>query len=427
MLGAGVAGLLAARVLSDFYTEVIVVDRDELPDGAATRRGVPQARHAHALLARGQQVLEDLFPGLTAELQSDGAPTGDFLNDVRLYLSGHRLKSGPTGLVAVSASRALLESHLRSRVRSIANVELRAPWDVEGPVWNGPAVAGVRLLRRPDGAGETVGSDVVVDATGRGSRAGAWLEATSMERAAEVRVPIDVAYATRRYRLGRASLGNDLAVVHGVTPQHRRGGVLAIIEGDQAMVTLVGVLGDRPPTDPDGFTAFAGSLPFPDIADAIADAEAVDEPVAHRFPASVWRRFERLQWLPRGFAILGDAVCSLNPIYGQGMSVAALEALALRHHLQLHRTLHPKRFQRELAGVIAPVWQIAVGGDVMFPELDRERTMAQRLLGAYIARLHAAAARDAGLARTFARVFGLVDSPSRLLRPNVAVRVLVER
>ncbi|MFP5319822.1 MAG: NAD(P)/FAD-dependent oxidoreductase [Acidimicrobiia bacterium] len=364
---------------------------------------------------------------MTADLSADGAPTGDFLDDVRMYLSGHRLRGKPTGLVAVSASRTLLETHLRSRVTSLANVRVLAPCDVVGPLADGTAVAGVRLRGRLDGAEETLTADVVVDATGRGSRAGAWLEEAGMEAVAEDRMPIDVAYATRRYRLGRASLGNDLAVLHGLTPQHPRGGVLAVIEGDQAMLTLAGVLGDRPPTDPDGFSAFARSLAFPDIADAIAGAEPFDEPVAHRFPASVWRHYERLQWLPRGFAVVGDAVCSLNPIYGQGMSVAALEAVALRRHLQRHRALHPQRFQREVARVVAPVWQMAVGGDVMFAGFDGQRTTGQRFLGAYIRRLHAAAARDAGLARRFARVSGLVDSPSRLLRPTVAVRVLLAR
>lgn len=427
VLGAGVAGLVAARVLGEFFTEVTVIDRDELPEGATGRRGVPQARHAHALLARGQQVLESLFPGLTADVAADGAPTGDFLDDVRIYLSGHRLQSGPTGLVALSASRPLLESHLRTRVESMANVRVLAGREAAGLVWDGAVVTGVRVLRRADGGEEELGSEVLVDATGRGSRSPAWLEAAGIDRVTEDRMPIDVAYATRRYRLGRESLGGDVAVVHGLTPEDPRGGVLAIVEEGQAMLTLTGVLGDRPPTDPGGFGAFARSLAFSDIADAITGAEPVDEPVAHRFPASVWRHYERLQWLPGGFAIVGDAVCSLNPIYGQGMSVAALEAVALRRHLDRHRTLHPRRFHRDIARVIAPVWQMTTGGDVMFPEFDRRRTVAQRLLGAYIRRLHAAAARDARLACSFARVLGLVDSPVRLLRPTVAIRVLSAR
>ena len=426
VLGAGVAGLATARVLADFYAEVTVIDRDALPDGVEPRRGVPQDRHAHALLARGQQVLEDLFPGLTADLASAGAPVGDFLDDVRMFLSGHRLASVPTGLVAVSATRVLLESHLRARVAARSNVWFLTRCDVVGLVCDGWHVTGVRLLRRADGnAEEELVGEVVIDATGRMSRAAAWLDEAGLDRPEEERMPIDVAYATRRYRLERSALCGDLAVLYGPTPEHPRGAVLALVEGGLAMLTLAGVLGDRPPCDPDGFTAFARSLPFPDIAGAITDAEPVDDPIPHRFPANAWRHYERLESLPDGFAVVGDGVCSLNPIYGQGMSVAAMEATAVRRHLERHSGLLPGRLQRDIAGVVAPAWQMATGADVMFNAFDERRTMPERLLGAYVTRLHAAAAADADLARAFARVSGLVDSPTRLLSPGIARRVLL--
>lgn len=224
VLGAGVAGLATARVLADFYAEVTVIDRDALPDGVEPRRGVPQDRHAHALLARGQQVLEDLFPGLTADLASAGAPVGDFLDDVRMFLSGHRLASVPTGLVAVSATRVLLESHVRARVAARCNVRFLARCDVVGLVCDGRHVTGVRLLRRADGsAEEELLGEVVIDATGRMSRAPAWLDEAGLDRPEEERMPIDVAYATRRYRLEPGALGGDLAVVCGPTPEHPAG------------------------------------------------------------------------------------------------------------------------------------------------------------------------------------------------------------
>jgi hypothetical protein len=193
------------------------------------------------------------------------------------------------------------------------------------------------------------------------------------------------------------------------------------------MVTLAGMLGDHPPIDPDGFLDFARSLRFPDIYQAVRDAEPLDDPVGFRFPASVRHRYERLDRFPEGLLVVGDAVCSFNPIYGQGMSVAALEALALRRHLQRGAVPQPRRFFGDLARMVDVPWDIAVGGDLAVPGVQGRRTLKIRLANAYIARLHAAAAHDASLASTFVRVAGLVAPPQTLLRPNVALRVLRAR
>jgi hypothetical protein len=190
------------------------------------------------------------------------------------------------------------------------------------------------------------------------------------------------------------------------------------------MVTLAGILGDHPPTAPDGFLAFARSLRFPDIYQAIRDAEPLDDPVPFRFPASVRHRYERLGRFPDGLLVLGDAVASFNPIYGQGMSVATLEALALRRHLERGTEPQPRRWFRDLAQVIDVPWDMSAGGDLAFPGVPGRRTPKVRLVSAYLARLHAAAAHDASLASAFIHVAGLVAPPQTLLRPQVAVRVL---
>jgi 2-polyprenyl-6-methoxyphenol hydroxylase-like FAD-dependent oxidoreductase len=427
VLGASMAGLLAARVLADAYAQVMVIDRDELPQADAHRRGVPQGRHVHGLLARGQQALEELLPGLTAELTAQGVPAGDMLADTRLYLSGHRLRRAPTGLVVLCASRPVLEGHVRARVRAIPNVRFLDRCDILGlgTTPDDRRVTGARVLRRADGSAEQVlGADLVVDATGRGARTPMWLEALGYPRPREERVGIGLGYATRTYRLPPDALGGDLAVMQAATPEHPRTGGLQLLEGGRWMLTLGGILGDHPPTDPDGFLGFARSLRFPDIYETVRDAEPLDGPVAFRFPASVWRRYELLRRFPDGLLVLGDAVASFNPIYGQGMSVAALEALTLRRHLEDGTRPHPRRFFADLARVVQVPWEIAAGGDLVFPDVQGRRTPKGRLLNAYIARLHAAAARDAGLADAFVRVAGLVAPPQTLLHPRVAVRVL---
>jgi 2-polyprenyl-6-methoxyphenol hydroxylase-like FAD-dependent oxidoreductase len=427
VLGASMAGLLAARVLGDAYGQVTVIDRDKLPRAGSSRHGVPHGRHLHALLARGQQALEELFPGLTAELVAHGAPAGDVLANGRWYLNGHRLRQAPTGLMALCASRPFLEGHVRARVRALPNVRFVDRCDVAGlaATPDGGRVTGARVLPRVDGGAEQLlRADLVVDATGRGSRTPLWLEALGYVRPAKEQVRIGLGYATRTYRLPSDALGGDLGLLEAPTPQHPRAGALLMQEGDRWIVTLAGMLGDYPPTDPDGFLDFARSLRFPDIHEAIWDAEPLDDPVAFRFPASVRHRYERLDRFPDGLLVLGDAVCSFNPIYGQGMSVAAVEALALRRHLERGVEPQPHRFFHDLARTVDVPWDIAVGGDLVFPGVQGRRTAKARLVNAYIARLHAAAAHDASLAGAFLRVTGLVAPPKSLLRPGIAVRVL---
>jgi 2-polyprenyl-6-methoxyphenol hydroxylase-like FAD-dependent oxidoreductase len=427
VLGGSLAGLLAARVLTDAYTQVTVVDRDELPESSAHRRGVPHGRHVHGLLARGQQGLEELFPGLTAELVAHGAPAGDMLANARLFFSGHRLRQAPTGLVVLCASRPFLEGHLRTRVRALPNVTFLDRCDIVGvsTTPDGRRVTGARVLRQADGSAEEVlKADLVVDATGRGSRTPVWLDALGYTRPEQQQVQIGLGYATRTYRLPPDALGGDLAVLHAATLEYPRAGALQVLEGDRWMLTLAGILGDHPPTDPGGFLDFARSLRFPDIYETVRDAEPLDDPVPFRFPASVWHRYDRLDRFPDGLLVMGDAVCSFNPIYGQGMSVAALEALALRRHLERGIEPNPHRFFRDVARVVAVPWDIAVGGDLVFPGVQGRRTPKVRLVNGYLARLHAAAAHDASLASAFVRVAGLVTRPESLLRPGIARRVL---
>jgi len=427
VLGASLAGLLAARVLADAYAQVTVIDRDDLPETPMHRRGVPHGRHIHALLARGQQALEELLPGLTAELVAYGVPAGDMLADARMYLSGHRLRNAHTGLGLLCVSRPVLEGQVRARVRALPNVRFLDSCDVAGMTTTPDCrrVTGARVLRRADGsAEELVAADLVVDASGRGSRTPAWLEALGYTRPPTERVRIGLGYATRTYRLPSDALQGDLAVVQAATPQHPRAGALQVLEGDRWILTLAGILGDHPPIDPDGFLAFARSLRFPDIYEAVRDGEPLDDPVGFRFPASVRHRYERLNRFPDSLLVMGDAVASFNPIYGQGMSVAALEALALRRHLERGIGPQPRRFFRDLARVVDVPWDMAAGGDMVFPGVQGRRTLKTRLVNAYLARLHAAAAHDARLASAFVRVAGLVAPPQSLLRPSIVLGVL---
>jgi 2-polyprenyl-6-methoxyphenol hydroxylase-like FAD-dependent oxidoreductase len=427
VLGGGIAGLVAARVLADSFDEAVVVERDRLPYGAEHRRGTPQARHVHAILAGGQQALEELFDGLTAELTDLGAPVGDMLDDVRVYFGGHRLRRGKSGLLGVHVSRPALEACIRSRVRAMPSVTLLDRCDAASVTAtpDGTRVTGARIIRRADGsAEETLAADLVVDCTGRHSRVPATLDALGYPRPPVDRVEIGVGYATRTYRLGRDSLGGDLGILVGATPANMRGGALAAVEGGRGLLTLFGILGDNPPTDPVGFEEFAASLQFPDIHEAMLRAEPLGDPVAFRHPASVRHRYERLRRFPDGLLVMGDAIGTFNPIYGQGMSVVALQGLALRRHLAEPGGPRPLDFLRGVGRIVDLPWGMASGGDLAFPGVEGRRTVGMRVLAAYVNRLQAGAAHDARLGRAFLRVAGLVDPPQTLLRPGVAVRAL---
>lgn len=427
VLGGGMAGLLAARVLAAAHTEVTIVDRDDVAGARGQRRGAPHAGHIHALLPRGQTAVEELFPGLLTELLADGAVRGDLLGDTRLFFSGHRLRRGRCGLDLFSASRPFLESRVRDRVAAAPNVAFAPPADITGLATAGAdgRVTGARVVRRADGStAEVIEADLVVDATGRGSRAPRWLEELGHPSPAEEKVTIDLGYSTARFRLADAALDGDVGCLVAPVPGHGRGGVLARLEDGTWMLTLAGVLGDHPPVDLDGYRAFAASLPIPDIHRAIRDAEPETGPIRYRFPASVRRRFDTLRRVPEGFTVLGDAMCSVNPIYGQGMTVAALQALALRRHLERHGRVRPAGLLWEFARANSAAWETATGADLGFPGAQGRRTPMVRLLNGYVARLHAVAAHDSDLAAAFLRVSSLVDAPPALMRPGVALRVL---
>lgn len=425
VLGGSMAGLLAARVLAEYYAEVVVVDRDEMVGVTAPRRGVPQGRHVHGLLARGQAILEELFPGFTARAAASGAHTGD-LGELRWYFGGRQARKARTGLRYISATRPVLESYVRERVLELPNIRLEQRCDILGLIStsDGGRILGARVSRAGDNTAESIEADLVIDATGRGSRTPAWLAELGYERPPEQRIHIDLTYTTRYYRSPPEDfVRGDKSINPVASPAFPRGAFFSAMEHGRWVLSLTGVLGDRPPTDPDGFLEYVRSLPVPGIYEAVREAEPLDDPVAFRYPASVRVRYEQLSRLPAGLLVLGDAACSFNPVYGQGMTVAAIEALVLRDQLRTG-VPEPLRFARELANVIDVPWDISAGGDLAFAEVPGDRPAKVRIGNAYMSRAQAAATRDPKVLTGLMRVLGLVDSPQSMMRPTMLLRVL---
>lgn len=481
VLGASVAGLLAAHALAEGGAGVVLVERDALPadgapaaagppDGASAdaapdvrvRRGVPQGAHPHALLAAGLRSLERRFPGFGAELAARGAQMLDVGRDTRWWHYGGLKASVATGLTVPFMTRPLLEAVLRARVLAHPRVRLLDGWAARGlvPSPDGARVAGVRLA--PAGHAATADPDdgaegtaaaaeallwpavLVVDATGRGSRAAAWLAALGHAQPAETIVQADVRYTSRLYRRGRADLpdGARVAYLLPEPPRERRTGACFPVEGDRWLVSCGGWHGDHAPDDEAGFRAFARALPTGDVADVVERCEPLSELAVHRYPAGRRRHYERLAQvpgaLPGGLLVVGDALCSFNPIYGQGMTSAALQADRLAAalgagwrpgaqdgaHGEAASGALARRFYRRVTPVLDAVWAISAGEDQRYAESGVRPDRATRLRHRLTARVHRAATRDPAVSRAFAQVMHLVRPARALLAPRVLWGVL---
>jgi 2-polyprenyl-6-methoxyphenol hydroxylase-like FAD-dependent oxidoreductase len=430
VLGAGIAGLLAARVLTDSHDHVTVIERDPVPAEDDPRRGVPQGGHTHGLMPRGAHAVDQLLPGVLDELTRAGAVPVEPLVDIRAVIGGRRLLPTPIGAAAVQATRPFLERHVRERVRTLSGVELLAGCDVVGLLADetGTRITGVRVLRRaPGSAVESVPAELVVDATGRGSRTPVWLEALGFDRPAEDRPRVDLGYASRHLRLAPGA-DVEASVMVGAVPGNARGMAFNAVEGGLRLLTLAGIgRANHPPADDEGFLAFAAAVAPPDVAAAIRAAEPRSRIAHYRFPAYQRRHYRRLRRFPDGLLVAGDALCSFNPIYAQGMTVAAVEALELRRCLAFGRDGLARRYFTAVDRIVHRAWQMSLGSDLALPEVAGKRTLGIRLMNAYMARLLVLAERDPVVARQFGRVIGLLDAPAALTRPAILRRVLSTR
>ncbi|MGA7050013.1 MAG: 2-polyprenyl-6-methoxyphenol hydroxylase-like oxidoreductase [Mycobacterium sp.] len=429
VLGASMGGLLAARVLSEFYETVTVVERDVLPDDAVNRRGVPQGRHVHALLGRGSQVLAELFPGFLDDLVAAGVPVLDYTDLSKAFSSvaGHQLvRSGgfkdipPTFI----PSRPLLECLVRRRVRETANITFLEDYDVLDLTSTGARdrVIGARVRSRGADSARVLTSDLVVDATGRGARTPAFLDALGYGRPPEIQVAVRVAYSSQLLRIPPGTL-KELIVL--VTPVPGRPTAIAFAgyENDTWMFTVGGMVGREPPSEPAEMLAFAEGLVPAHVLAAISAAEPLTEVCRFRYPESRWRRYDKMRRFPAGLLVLGDAICSFNPIYGQGMTVAALQAQALRQCLDRGANGLARRYFRAAAKPIGVAWRFAVGGDLNLPEVEGPRPLSLRVANRYVDLVQTATESDLVVAEQFIKVVALVDPPMRLLRPKMMIRV----
>ena len=432
VLGAGMGGLTAARALADHFERVIVLERDALPEDPEDRPGVPQGRHVHALLAGGQHALCELFPGFDRDLVAMGAVPIRAGLDLRVERPGYDpFPQRDLGFDAYAQSRAQLEFGVRRRIQAHPGIELRqrcrAQELVIGP--NGRAVTGARYTT-PDGTIETMVADLTVDATGRGAPTLDLLKSIGRPLPAETTIGVDVAYSTAVFAIPEDAPPDWKGVFCFPQPPSSRGALLMPMEGNRWIVTLGGRHGDRPPGDIDGFIACAKTLRAPTTYNAIRQAKPIGDVVRYGFPESGYRHYARLDAFPAGLLPMGDAVCRFNPVYGQGMSVAAQEACALRRFLTAHAgepdPLHglAHAFLADADALIATPWAQAAIPDFIHPETRGERPANFEETLKFGAALTKLMARDPAVHKLAVEVQNLLKPRSVYFEPELMQRVM---
>ncbi len=422
VIGAGMAGLAAARVLADRFEKVTIVDGDTFADQPVNRRAVPQGFHSHVLMANGRLIFERLFPGLDAQLDAAGVPLVDWANDCLIYSPAGLVPRFPSRLLTRTCTRPQLEFTVRGRVLQCPNIQLRPASTVSGLLQVEGRVTGVAL----GAENEPLRADFVVDASGRHSHAPQWLQALGYDAPRESVVNSFLGYATRLYeRPSDAPTEWKGVLINTVPPQNPRAAGLWPIEGNRWLVTLAGIAKEYPPTDEAGFADFAGKLQSPIIRELIDRAKPLTPIQGYRRTDNQWRHYENVR-LPKRFAVLGDGVCAFNPIYGQGMTVAAMETEVLERCLQRY-TLDEasSRYHRQIPRIIRDAWVVATGEDSRWPSTEgAQRDPISRATHWYISHLMALTGTRPRLVNGFLSVIHMLERPSFLARPMIAGPVL---
>lgn len=431
IIGSSIAGMLSARVLSERFDHVLIIERDSLPDVPEQRNGVPQGRHLHVLLSKGQGIMEDLFPGLGAELTEAGAPLVHWGRDTLLVVTGGELPRIETGTYSHLTPRLLLEYLIRTRMKAIDNVTFMEQTQVNGLIAASGKITGLNIQDRRTKIEDIVFGDLIVDASGRGSKTPEWFKALGYAAPEETFIDAKMGYATRWYTLPDNYETNWKSIAiqpDAPSGNYRAGGVLRQ-DGKRYVLTLQGSNGEYPPTDETEFVEFAKNLPTSHMYDFIQRATPISPIYGYRRTQNRLRHYEKLSERPENYIILGDAACAFNPIYGQGMSIAAMEVLLMRDILAKYSVRHlegfAEKFQKQMRHLIESSWTFSTAEDLRYPLTEGDdpgfRTRFTQLYTDWVADTMV---HDQAINRAFLKVFNLEEPTTYLVRPQILSRVL---
>ncbi|HLP90618.1 MAG TPA: FAD-dependent monooxygenase [Nostocaceae cyanobacterium] len=437
VIGGSIAGMLAARVLTDHFNKVTIVERDHLPEQPAPRSGVPQSYQIHVLLTQGQRIIEQLFPGLSEELTVHGASRINWTTDAKLLLPGGWAPHFTSQISSSNCSRILLESVIRQRLKSNSRLEFQEASIVTGLLTNtsNTAVTGVRV-KNSNGTETELSAQLVIDASGRNSKASEWLQSLGYDQPIETVVNSFLGYSTRWYQsLAGKSLDHKALYIMPSAPDCTRGGIIYQIEGDRWGVILMGVSRDYPPTDETGFLEFARSLRSPEVYEAIKDAQPISPIYGYKRTENRLLHYEKLSRWPENFLVIGDAVCAFNPVYGQGMTTAALGAITLDQCLKQFKQHGSNQdlkglaqnFQQHLAQVNATPWMMATSDDFRWAMTEGGRpNLIMRLMHWYIDQVMLTVNNNTQVHKVFTELLHLLKRPNALFQPGVLIPVFLQ-
>lgn len=427
VLGAGISGLLAAACLAPRFEKITIIERDPGSAPGAARKGTPQAAHIHLLLGRGAQTIESILPGVFDEISADGGLIADSTRDLAFFHFGHWQPRGQANLPARLQTRAFLEAHIARRVASIPNVDVLYGHEVRRPISDNGRVRGVTIAPPRSASERSVSADLLIDATGRGSPSPRWLTQLGFPEPDTSEVSLQITYVSRLLHAPARAADADwrAMLIYPRAPQEYRGGALYFQEDDRWIVTMASYRGEAAPHDDAGFLEFAASLPSKEIFHQIRSAEPASPIATYHYPGALRRHYERLRDRITGLVPIGDAVCSFNPVFGQGMTSAALQAEALGRCLDAGGLLGlEKRFAKAAARECNAPWLLSTTMDLRYPHARGRRSRLQPLLDAYLERFFVATASDYPAMLDFMKVLHQIAPPTRLAKPRHLATVI---
>ena len=434
IIGGSITGLIAARILVEHFDRVIILERDRLPEQPEFRQGVPQSLHVHALLAKGKEILEQLFPGLSSELIGNGALETDVGADWRYLLTDGWTPDVHLGITMITCSRNLLESCIRQRLSKYHNLEFWEAHQVSRLLTDddNKSVTGVKL--RSEGDRESISARLVVDASGRNSHTPQWLESLGYPKPQETVINSFLGYASRWYEKAPEFSAPWKGISLTAKPQDcSRAGVLYPVEDRTWIVTLTGISKDYPPTDEAGFLEFARTLRSSEIYETIKNAKPISPIYGYRRTENRFRHYEKLKQFPENLIVMGDAACSFNPVYGQGITTATLAGLTLANCLQQQKTDRTsyglvglsRRFQKQLAKVNEVPWLMATSDDLRWSTtIGAKPDLKMRFMHKYIEKVIHSACYDNYVHQKFIEVVHMLEQPTVLFSPKVLFKIL---
>jgi len=432
VIGGSIAGLLAARALSDHFAKVIVVERDVQPDNAMPRKGAPQGHHAHALLKSGELVLEELFPGLIEELVQKDAKKVDFSSDVRWFHFGYWKMRVKTGFSVMIQSRPLIEQTIRQRLAAIGNISFYYGYAADELIASDDKtrIVGVRVYKADErSVQEDLSADLVVDASGRGSKTPQWLEGLGYARPPETIIKIGLSYSSQLFEAPDPALVDfKLMILNPDAKNNPRAGYIFPIEDNRWLVTYGGYSGEKTPLSEEMCVEFAQMLPTLDIYHAIKDLTPISDVRAFNVPTTMRRHYEKLSSIPSGLIVMGDSACAFDPVFGQGMSSAAKQAKALKDILATKgyqaTPAFAHAFHKRVAGVVEVPWLLATSEDFRFPKTEGKKDFILPILHWYTGHIFALSATDRTVYDAFRTVMHLQGGPLLLFKPSIFFKVL---